>query len=47
MIKKKKFHSLVRLKLVVVHLKTRDKKAWELIKQTGSNKFKEGDANNF
>ena len=44
-LKKKNYHNLVKLRLVEVHLKNlREKKAWEFIKDAGSNEFKEGDA---
>ena len=45
MIKKKKLSQPSQIKTCGSTFKNlRDKKAWELIKQTGSNKFKEGDA---
>ena len=44
--RKKNYLSPVKLKLVEVHLKilVKKKKAWQLIKEAGCDKFSEGDA---
>ena len=43
--KEKNNHSLVKLKLVEVHSRILTiKKAWQIIKEAGCDKFKEGDA---